>query len=319
MVYFESIRVAIRKGGRNLPTTTNKGIGTVVVAVIVTLAVAGTGGYMFGARSQRAEAQVVASVNNETITKDQLYDRMLKSAGLDTVNSMINEKLVNQAAAKASVSVTDAEVTASIQKIKDQIGGDDKFNQALAQYNITLDQLKQDQATKLKLTKILGKDVKPDDATLQKYFQDNITQFDTLQVRSRHILLATEAEAKAVKAELDKGTDFATLAKAKSTDPTAKDNGGDLGFNKKGVMDAEYDKVVFAMKKGEVSQPFQTQFGWHVAQVTDTQGSTPTYDQVKAQVQDAYINDQVSQKSQQWLTDQKAAAKVTNTLDTTKK
>lgn len=318
MVYFESVWVVKCKGGPTLPTN-NKGIGTVVVAVIVTLAVAGTGGYMFGARSQRPEAQVVASVNSENITKDQLYDRMVKQYGLDTVNSMINEKLVNQAAAKAGITVTDAEVNASIQKIKDQIGGDDQLNQALAQYGMTLDQLKQQQAVKLKLNKILGKDIKPDDATLQKYFQDNLAQFDTYEVRSRHILVKTEEEAKAIKAQLDAGADFATLAKEKSTDPTAKDNGGDLGFNKRGVMDAEYDKVVFALKKGEISQPFQTQFGWHVAQVTDTKGSTPTFDQVKDKVREAYIEDQVSQKTQQWLNDQKAAAKITNTLDTTKK
>ncbi|MDA1090835.1 MAG: peptidylprolyl isomerase [Proteobacteria bacterium] len=89
------------------------------------------------------------------------------------------------------------------------------------------------------------------------------------QVKASHILLKTEADAKAVVAELNKGGDFAELAKKKSTGPSAP-SGGDLGFFGKGQMVPEFEKVAFTMKNGEFTKtPVQTQFGWHVIRVED--------------------------------------------------
>ncbi len=292
----------------------NTGVAGTVLAVVVSLAVAGTGGYMFGARAAQPEAQMVAKVNSKVITKNDLYEKLVKQNGSTVVDQMIEEEIVNQAATAANIKVTDAEVEAEIKKIKDQIGGEDAFQQALTQYGLTLEQLKEDQTYRLKVTKILSKDIATDDAALQKYFEENKAAFDTRQVQSRHILLKTEEEAKAVKAELDKGADFTKLAKEKSTDPTAKDNGGDLGFNTKGNMVEAYDKVVFNMKKGEISAPFQTEFGWHVAQVVDVKGELPTFESAKAKIKEAYLSSQVSEKMRPWLDEQKAKAKVENTL-----
>ena len=292
------------------------GIGGTVLAVVVTLAVAGAGGYMIGARSAKPDLQTVASVNGIAITRSALNDRLFKTNGAEAVSRMIDEEIINQAAKAAGVTVTPADVDKEIAKIKEQIGGEEKFNAALQQYNITVDQLKEDSLSRLKVTKILSKDIKTDDATLEKYFTDNLAQFDTTrEVRTRHILLKTEDEAKAVKADLDKGADFTKLAKEKSIDPTAKDNGGDMGFNPRGKMVAEYDTVVFGLKKGEISAPFQSQFGWHVAQLVDTKGEAPTFAGVKAKVQEAYVSSTVSEKMQSWLDEQKAKAKITNTLE----
>jgi hypothetical protein len=125
-----------------------------------------------------------------------------------------------------------------------------------------------------------------------------------------------EALANSVKARLGKGADFAALAKEKSTEPSAKDTGGDLGTFGPGKMVPEFDKVVFAMKKGEISQPFQSQFGWHVAQVLDVQGTEPTFASVKDDVTQAYITSQVQEKMSDWLTNLQDQAKITNTLKT---
>jgi len=294
----------------------NAGIGGTVLAVVVTLAVAGAGGYMLGARSVKPDLQAVATVNGVAITRASLSDRLYKANGPEAVSRMIDEEIINQAAKAAGVNVTSADVDKEIAKIKEQIGGEEKFAAALQQYNITLDQLKEDQMSRLKVTKILSKDIKTDDATLQKYFTDNFAQFDTTrEVRTRHILMTTEAEAKDIKAQLDKGGDFTKLAKEKSIDPTAKDNGGDMGFNARGKMVTEYDNVVFGLKKGDISAPFQTQYGWHVAQLMETKGDAPTFEASKAKVQDAYISSNVSEKMQTWLDEQKAKAKITNTFE----
>src|SRR5208282_6237516 len=87
------------------------------------------------------------------------------------------------------------------------------------------------------------------------------------EVHARHILLATEAEAKSVIAELDKGADFAVLAKKYSTDPAAQ-SGGDLGFFGHDDMVKEFGDAAFALSPGQYSKtPVKTEFGWHVIKV----------------------------------------------------
>ncbi len=89
------------------------------------------------------------------------------------------------------------------------------------------------------------------------------------EVRARHILVPTEDEAKAILAEVKKGTDFAELAKQKSKDPGAAAEGGDLGYFGKDQMVPEFAEVAFKLDKGQVSDPVKTQFGWHIIKVED--------------------------------------------------
>lgn len=298
---------------------TNKGTAS-IVAVVLTLVVAAPVGFMFGQRSGQKsaamETAVVAEVNGDKITKTNLYDRMVKESGPDLVKQMINEKIVDQAAAKAGVTVTAKDIDAEIAKIKTRVGGDDAFKQALAQYNLTEDKLRSDITFRKKVTLILAKDIATDDATLKKFFDENQADFDKREVHARHILVATEQEAKDIKAQLDKGADFAQLAKDKSTEPAAKTSGGDLGFFGRGKMDPDFEKAAFSLPLKQVSDPVKTQFGYHIIQVLETKGSAPDFNAMKAEVKDAYVDQQASEKMQQWLDDQTAKAKITNTLET---
>ncbi|HWU18717.1 MAG TPA: peptidylprolyl isomerase [Devosia sp.] len=106
------------------------------------------------------------------------------------------------------------------------------------------------------------------------------------EIRASHILVATEEEAKAIKAELDGGADFATIAKEKSIDPGAA-NGGDLGFFGKGMMVAPFEQAAYALTEiGQVSEPVQSQFGWHIIKLEEKRESTPpTFEQVAGQLQ----------------------------------
>jgi peptidyl-prolyl cis-trans isomerase C len=105
------------------------------------------------------------------------------------------------------------------------------------------------------------------------------------EVHARHILVATEDEAKAVLAQLKTGADFATLAKEKSKDPGAAE-GGDLGYFTKDQMVPEFANVAFKLDKGQISDPVKTQFGWHIIKVEDKRiKPTPTFDQVKSQIE----------------------------------
>jgi peptidyl-prolyl cis-trans isomerase C len=130
-----------------------------------------------------------------------------------------------------------------------------------------------------------GKAALTDDA-LHKVYDDAVRQMGSEQeVHARHILVATEDEAKAIEAELKNGADFAKLAKEKSKDPGAAD-GGDLGYFTKDQMVPEFADAAFKLDKGQISDPIHTQFGWHVIKLEDKRTKpTPTFDQVKGQLQ----------------------------------
>ena len=124
------------------------------------------------------------------------------------------------------------------------------------------------------------------DEAMKKVYDDAAKQITGEQeVHARHILVPTEEEAKTIKAELDKGADFAKLAKEKSKDPGASD-GGDLGFFTKEQMVPEFSKVAFSLEPGKISDPVKTQFGWHIIKVEEKRNrKAPEFDQVKAQIE----------------------------------
>jgi peptidyl-prolyl cis-trans isomerase C len=120
------------------------------------------------------------------------------------------------------------------------------------------------------------------------------------EVHARHILVASEDEAKKLIAELKGGADFAALAKAHSTDPAAQ-NGGDLGFFKKSDMLPEFSGVAFSLKPGEVAdKPVQTRYGWHVIKVEERRtASPPTFEQARDELRQQMIQEGVQEAVKQ--------------------
>ena len=107
------------------------------------------------------------------------------------------------------------------------------------------------------------------------------------EVHARHVLLDSEADARAVIAELDKGGSFAEIAKARSKDPSAAQNEGDLGYFTHEAMVPEFSTAAFAMPKGSWSKdPVQSQFGWHVILVEDKRTTTPTFAEKEPQLRE---------------------------------
>jgi peptidyl-prolyl cis-trans isomerase C len=116
------------------------------------------------------------------------------------------------------------------------------------------------------------------------------------EVRARHILVKTKAEADSVIAQLKKGADFAKLAQEKSTGPSGK-NGGDLGFFADGQMVPPFSKAAFALEKGQVTDtPVKTQFGYHVIKVEDRRvAGQANYEQASAKIR-AEMQDKIFEK-----------------------
>ena len=116
------------------------------------------------------------------------------------------------------------------------------------------------------------------------------------EVHARHILVATEDEAKVIIADLKKGTDFEKLAKDKSTDKASGAEGGDLGWFKKADMVKEFADAAFALKKDALTDtPVKTQFGYHVIRLDDRrQAPPPTFDEMAEQIREEMAREAVT-------------------------
>lgn len=141
---------------------------------------------------------------------------------------------------------------------------------------------------------LLNKVVRPqvtDDLIKARYDQDYGSKPGETEVHARHILVNDEATAKKITADLKKGGDFAALSKQHSKDPSAKEQGGDLGFFKKTDMVPEFANTAFALKDKEISaNPVKTQFGWHVIQTLEHRTiKPPSYEQMRDELRQQMV------------------------------
>jgi len=105
------------------------------------------------------------------------------------------------------------------------------------------------------------------------------------EYNASHILVESQEEALAIKAELDDGADFAEMAREKSTGPSGP-GGGSLGWFGKGMMVPSFEAAVIAMEAGAVSDPVETQFGWHVIMLNETRKTAaPALDTVREELE----------------------------------
>jgi peptidyl-prolyl cis-trans isomerase C len=134
------------------------------------------------------------------------------------------------------------------------------------------------------------------DADLKQAYDQEVVS-DSVELHARHILLAQESDAKDVIARLGKGEDFAALASARSTDPSVRQNHGDLGWFKPGMMVKEFSTAALALKDGETSQtPVHSSFGWHVIRREGSRKvAPPAFDQVKDTLRNKIIENRLKQ------------------------
>jgi len=123
-----------------------------------------------------------------------------------------------------------------------------------------------------------------------------------LQIRARHILVDSRAEAEVVLKNLEEGEDFATLAEELSKDPGSAELGGDLGWFARGQMVPEFEEVAFSLEPGEFSAVVETQFGFHIILVEERDE--------ERELDAAMLNQRMTEAFQTWLFDLEAAATI---------
>lgn len=218
-----------------------------------------------------SETIVESKVGN--ITKDELYTAMKDRYGEAVIKEMVYEKVLAD-----KYEVTDKEVTAKLDELKKQMGTN--FDMALQSSGYkSEDDFKRALKLNLLQEKAAIADIKVTEDELKTAYKNAKPE-----IKARHILVADEKTAKEVIAKLDKGEDFATLAKKYSTDPGSAQNGGDLGWFGAGKMVPEFEAAAYALKKNEISKPIKTTNGYHVIQLTDKK-EKESYEKMKTKLE----------------------------------
>ena len=135
------------------------------------------------------------------------------------------------------------------------------------------------------------------DAETKRYYDQQVGALKPEEeVRARHILVESKDKARELFEKILHGGDFAALAREHSKDPGSKDQGGELGFFSRGQMVPQFEEAAFKLKAGEVGEPFETQFGWHIVKVDERrQRGAPAFEDVKDRVRASMIHKRAQQ------------------------
>jgi peptidyl-prolyl cis-trans isomerase C len=276
---------------------------------------------------------VVARVNGETITKAEFEkavqavesqngaavppdqrDRVYRGV----LDQIISFRLLIQETATRKLTLPESDLNARMAEVRGQFPTEEAFKQALAQQNMSPEQLRADARSEMLVTKMLQAEIESKvvvtPAQVQDYYQNNPDRFKQPErVRASHILLrlpeqadaaakaAVRAKAQDVLTQVRAGKDFAALAKQYSEDPGSAPNGGDLNLFPRGQMVAPFDQAVFALPVGNVSDLVETQFGFHIIKLVEKQPERAVpLDEVRTQVQQ-FLENQARQEQTQSL------------------
>ncbi|MFO7821799.1 MAG: peptidylprolyl isomerase [Lentisphaeria bacterium] len=293
---------------------------------------------------------VVAECNDISITDSDVKDALppqlmmymargntpppdsLKQIARQTVTQLINQKLLEQAAAKAGFATDTTAAEKQVEAIRQKIG-DEKFQAGLKHQNVSREELVQTFAVRMAVNKWIEADIIPTiepgtDQLKEAYEKRKADLREPEKMEASHILVkiddgADAATIKKARAEIDglaeqieNGTDFAELAKANSDGPSAK-NGGNLGEITPGDTVKPFNDAAFALQEGEVSKVVKTSYGFHIIKAgKKTPAHTPAFDQVKEKLKQQLIGEKMNQKLGTVIEEARQKADIQVFLDT---
>ncbi|HLC72576.1 MAG TPA: peptidylprolyl isomerase [Candidatus Nanoarchaeia archaeon] len=243
----------------------------ITIAIIVVLVV-GLLLILLGKGDSTMGKNVLAKVNGEPVFSEEV-DRLFAQAAQQgfpvqreqVIEQVITKKVLVQEAKKQKITIDDAAVDKYLADLEKLIG--QSIEPLLERMNLSKEEFRQQIQEQLMITELIKikQAPAPTDTEVQTFYEGNEEYFVAPeQVNASHILVATEEEAKEILIRLNKGEDFATVAKEKSIDPSAKMNGGNLGLFGKGQMVPEFENAAMALEVETFSEPIKTQFGYHI-------------------------------------------------------
>lgn len=221
----------------------------------------------------RSFAMVEKSYNElygDTIWTQEVQGQTVKDmVKTQLLDSMVKEQLIKAYVEDTGFEVKEAEVTTAYTEFMEAVEKDEATKAFYAEKGIDEAFIKkqiQSQFVKEEFDSLIKAELEKDQAKLDELYKNY-----PIQIRASHILVSDEAKASEVMKKIKAGEDFASLAKTYSSDTGSAKNGGDLGLFPRGVMVTEFENAAFALKVGEVSEPVQSKFGYHIIKVSEIQ------------------------------------------------
>ena len=195
--------------------------------LLYSLLAIGLAAILFVVATGFSDSETVATVEGEKITKDELYDVLVKNQGQEAMALLIEKKLVALEMKEGKLSISDKEIDAEYATYVEGNGGEEAFAAALEQSGMTEKVFKENIVQFLSLQKLMEPRIKISDEEMKAFFEENKESMaEPAQVEASHILVEDEAKAKEVAKKLKDGGDFVKLAKEYSTDKANADKGG---------------------------------------------------------------------------------------------
>ncbi len=248
--------------------------------------------------------KIIAKVDNHIVLKsnlDKAYLQYLSQGNFDLgdpkcglLESLIVNKLLVAKAEIDSILVSDEEVNLQmegrLQQFIAQFGSEEKleeyYNKSIEQFKVEMFGELKEQLLVQRMQADITSDVKVTPADVKRFFKripKDSLPYISAEVSIAHIVKNPEVNKETklqIKTQLNElrdqilaGEDFGDLAKKYSMDPGSRNNGGELGYNRRGQLAPEYESAALRLKEGEVSMPFETQFGIHIVQLLDRKGN----------------------------------------------
>jgi peptidyl-prolyl cis-trans isomerase SurA len=285
------------------------------------------------AATVRAELvnKILATVDGEPITiyqlkqftHDNIRGRQLSAstdqAGL--LDALITETLIQKEVSDKGIVVRDEDIDRYIEAIKERNKIDDeKLKAALAAQGITMEAYRAQIREEVERDQLVGREIRgkvtvtPED--VQRYYEAHLSEYSTpARLQVAHIVFrldadappdkvaAATAKAQEVYERIEKGADFAEMAKQYSEDPSGA-NGGDLGWFKQGELLDSLETVAARLKVGEVSEPVRTKVGLHIIKLEGREGAAhQSLDELSDQIKQQLYNAALEERFQKWLTE----------------
>lgn len=235
--------------------------------------------------SNDGDSEVIAETNAGDVTKEEFYQEMKNNIGEDVLREMVTAEVL-----KDRYDVSDEQIDQEVQNTKDQLGG--QFDMFLQQQGFQ-DEEAYRNVIELSLLQL---EAAAEDMDITE--EDMQQRYDRMQteIKAKHILVDDEETANEVKDKLDNGEDFADLAEEYSNDTASAENGGELDYFSTGDMVPEFEDAAYNMEVDEVSDPVESEHGFHIIKVTDkreTEEDIGSFEDNKDMIRRNIINDRV--------------------------
>ncbi|MRX72976.1 peptidylprolyl isomerase [Bacillus lacus] len=231
------------------------------------------------ASAQFSDQEIVASMDNDSISRGAWLQELEDMYGKETLEEMISIRVVRSLAKKYSIEVPEEEIEREYNVIYDFYRDTDS--------SLQLDNLREQIEYSILLEELLTKDVEIPEAELKEFYENHRSSYEDRHFyHLSHIVLHTKEEAETAISELKRGSGFSVLAKEKSTDGSTAGKGGDMGYAAAEKLPEEYLRAIKSLEDGEFTvTPVETSEGFAVVMLNEERkaGST-TFQEARSRI-----------------------------------